>query len=174
MIPAETKKIQVRVERFPSEADWTLSEFFINDIKKGVGVEDEKREIKVHGETRIDNGIYELGLRISPRFSKSYFVDEHGNLSTTKSERFTKEHEMIWVMGVPLFEFILWHWGNSDDDTDGCYIVGSSFATFDKQKGVAGSRVKYTEIYPLIWNIIQDNKKAGLKTYVEYREKIFS
>lgn len=163
--------VQIAVERYPSAQDWTLSEFFINGVRFGFGVEDEKRNIKVKGETRIPNGIYEMGLRISPRFSKHYFSDDQGFLNVVKSERFYKEHELIWVKDVPLFEYILWHWGNTDDDTDGCYIVGSSFDTFNGQKGVANSRATYVKIYPLIYAMIKFNESKGLKTYVEYRDK---
>lgn len=162
---------QVIVNRFPSEKNWTLSEFLINGIKTGCGVEDEHRDIKVHGETRIPNGLYELDLRHSPRFSRHYFMDAEGIISPQKNERFTKEHELIWVKDVPGFEYILWHWGNTDKDSHGCYIVGSNFFTFDGRKGVSGSRAKYVSIYPVIRNMIIENKNKGLKTFVEYRNK---
>lgn len=162
---------QVIVDRFPSEKDWTLSEFSILGTKHGVGVEDEHRDTKVHGETRVDNGIYEFDLRYSPKFSKHYFRDDQGYLNATKTERFKWEHELLWVKDTPRHEFVLWHWGNTDDDTHGCYIVGKDFATFDKQKGVSASRITYTKIYPIIWQLIQKNKKELAKTYVQYRDK---
>lgn len=164
---------KITVQRQPSDKDWTLSKFFSDDgLITGVGVEDEFRADKVKGETRIPAGTYDLDLRISPRFSKEYFRDENGNLIHT-SKRTTAElmnkyafqHELIWVTNVPGFEFILWHWGNTDDDTDGCYIVGSSFETFGNQKGVGGSRIKYMEIYSTIWRAI----KAG-NVQVEYKD----
>jgi len=71
----------ITVNRNASEADCTLSKFFSDDgLVTGVGVEDEKRDKKVKGETRIDAGLYDLGLRISPRFSKEYFRDDNGNV----------------------------------------------------------------------------------------------
>lgn len=166
---------QVTVKRKPSATDWTLSEFFFDGIKKGVGVEDEKRSVKVKGETRIPEGTYDLDLRFSPKFSSSYFRDDKGNLISAK-ERNTPElirkypiaHEMIWVTNVPGFEFILWHWGNTDDDTEGCYIVGSVFGKVQSQDGVLNSRKKYTEIYPIIWRSIQEAKKLGTKITVKY------
>jgi hypothetical protein len=163
--------ILIIVDRFPSERDWTLSEFFIDGIRRGVGVEDENRDVKVKGETRVDSGIYELDLRHSPKFSHSYYADDEGYLNKTKTDRFKNEHQMIWVKGTPRHEFILWHWGSTDDNTDGCYIVGSSFATFDKQKGVSGSRIKYTEIYPVIFQHIKRMKALGIVPKIQYREK---
>jgi hypothetical protein len=170
---------QIKVKRKASEADWTLSEFFIGigpdrtlmpNERSGVGVEDEHRDKKIHGETRIENGIYELDLVDSPRFSKSFYMDENGYLNATKTDRFDKPHLLIHVKDVPGFSNILWHWGNTDLDTHGCYIVGSDFATFDKRKGVSASKIKYTEVYPIIYQMIRDNKKIGKKTYVEYSD----
>lgn len=165
---------KVLVLRQPSKLDWTLSDFYFDAFRMGVGVEDEKRETKVHGETRIPNGIYNLGLRNSPKFSNSYFRDDEGNLISAK-ERKTPEqiamyhtpHEMIWVMDVPGFEYILWHWGNTDLDTHGCYIVGSVFGSSNGRDGVTNSRKKYTEIYPILWRSIRETKTG---VTVEYKE----
>ena len=162
---------QIIVDRYPSEKDWTLSEFSILGTKRGVGVEDEGRELKVHGETCIPNGIYEIEFITSPTFSRHFFMDENGYLSNTKTTRFNKDHLLIHVKNVPGFDKILWHWGNTDDDTKGCYIVGTDFATFDKQKGVSASRIKYTEIYPIIYQMYIKNNKEGVKTLVEYKNK---
>jgi hypothetical protein len=172
-------KPQVIVERYPSEKEWTLSEYFIEGVKYGVGVEDQEQHIKVHGETRIDNGIYELGLRDSPKFSNSYYVDSDGNLSPTKNERFNKPHQLIWVMGVDNFLYVLWHWGNSDLDTDACFIVGSYFGDIEVtvkgkkeiRRGVVSSRINYVKMYPIIYKLIKANEAKGLKTYVEYKNK---
>jgi hypothetical protein len=162
------------VERQPSTKDWTLSKFY-SDCKtiSGVGVEDEKRTTKVKGETCIPAGTYPLDLRISPRFSKEYYRDDDGNLiapsqRTTPElqQRFHTLHELIWVRNVPGFEFILWHFGNTDDDTEGCYIVGSVFGKVKGQDGVVNSRKKYTDIYPHIWRAI---KKDVVN--VTYREE---
>lgn len=162
------------VERQESEVDCTLSKFFSDDgLVTGVGVEDEKREVKVKGETCIDAGIYDLDLRISPRFTKEYFRDENGNLIAASKrttdelkKRYAFPHELIWIKNVPEFEFVLIHWGNTDDDTDGCYIVGSMFGKVASQSGVLNSRNKYMEIYPLIWRAI----KAG-KVQIEFKDK---
>jgi hypothetical protein len=161
----------ITVNRQPSEADCTLSKFFSDDgLITGVGVEDEKRDVKVKGETCIDAGLYDLDLRFSPRFSKEYFRDDKGNIihlskRTTDAlkKQYHTEHELIWVKNVQNFEFILIHWGNTDDDTDGCYIVGSAFGLIKGQAAVLNSRNKYMEIYPIIWRAI----KAG-KVQIKY------
>lgn len=157
--------MKVRVERQPSKKDWTLSTFYFNDVEMGKGVEDEKREIKVHGETRIPNGLYKMSMRNSPKFSRSYFRDDFGHVIRSKFrvtdeliERYHTPHELVWVLDVPNFEYILWHWGNTDDNTHGCYLVGSKFATIGGQNGVGSSRLKYEDIYPILWNAIKDEE----------------
>ncbi len=166
----------ITVLRQPSLTDCTLSNFQADDNSfKGVGVEDEKRDEKVKGETRIANGIYPLSLRVSPKFSKEYYCDDDGNLIWHKhrttvelQKRYHAPHELIWVMDVPGFDYILLHWGNTDDDTEGCYIVGSAFGKINGQNGVVASRKKYVEIYPIIWRAIEQaeaNKEVLSITY---------
>jgi hypothetical protein len=166
-------KLVLFVDRQPSAPDWTLSNFYsLDQTIKGVGVEDEYRAVKKKGETRIWNGTYEMGLRYSPHFSSKFFRDDEGNLIEAKDRitvsqiaKYHTEHEMIWVMNVKDFEYILWHPGNTDDDTDGCYCVGTMFAPMGVQKGVSGSKAKYMEIYPKIWKAI---KTTGAQ--VTYRD----
>lgn len=156
---------EITVIRQKGQKDWTLSSFIANDNSfKGVGVEDEKREIKVFGETRIPAGTYNLELTPSPKFSKEYYRDDQGNLIIAKDwfygspelkEKFKWQHEAIHVMNVPNFTSILWHWGNSDLDSHGCYLVGSVFGKTKGRDGVINSRKKYAEIYPIIWRAIR-------------------
>ena len=141
------KNIIATVTRYLNESDWTISRFNILDKVFGFGIDDEKREVKVHGETRIDEGVYKFGLRNSPKFSNTYYRNDFGKLILAKDRKtpeqikeFHTAHEMIWVMDVPNFNFILWHWGNTDDDTEGCYIVGCAQGAIGAQKGVTESR----------------------------------
>lgn len=168
--------MNIVVNRQPSAKDWTLSSF-LSDCQtvKGVGVEDEKRNIKVKGETRIGAGTYELKLTASPKFSHEYYRDQNGEIISAKEwnaclpeiqNKYKWPHEMITVTGVANFDRILWHWGNTDDDTDGCYLVGSVFGKTGGQDGVLNSRKKYTEIYPLIWRAI--NKGKVTAQYIDH------
>jgi len=167
--------MNIIVNRQKSQKDWTLSTFNADDNSfKGVGVEDEKRDIKVFGETRIGAGTYELELVNSPKFSHEYYRDANGNLMLAKDWNLSKpeikgifkwKHELIHVKNVANFESILWHWGNTDLDTHGCYIVGSVFGKTKGRDGVLNSRKKYTEIYPIIFRAI---KKGIVKvTYID-------
>lgn len=175
---------KLTVTRNPSALDWTLSKFSSNDNSvNGFGVEDEFRVNKIHGETRISAGVYKLGLRVSPHFSNEYYRNDNGKLILAKDRltnvlksQYHTPHEMIWVTGVSNFEFVLWHWGNTDLDTEGCYIVGSAFGKVktklgDVRDGVTGSRLKYVEIYPIIWRAIKEQEKIKKFVTVEYKDQ---
>lgn len=76
-------------------------------------LEDERRAVKVSGETAIPHGHYKIQARrdITP-LTKSYrnrydFFDYH-----------------FEIMDVPNFERIYIHVGNWDEDTEGCILVG--------------------------------------------------
>ncbi len=65
-------------------------------------LEDEMREVKIPGETRIPDGIYEVKYTFSPKFGKN----------------------MLEIMNVPNFTGIRIHTGNTDKDTAGCILLG--------------------------------------------------
>ena len=47
------------------------------------------------------------------------------------------------VLNVPDRSGILFHIGNTTKDTEGCIILGNSFANFDEYLGVADSRIAF-------------------------------
>ena len=168
--------MKIKVIRSKSNNISTISKFYFNDKQMGVGVEDVRRDVKIKNITCIPEGVYEMGFHISSKFSSIYFRDDEGNLIESKDRILPEEilkyktpHEMIQVLNVPNYEYILWHFGNSASDTEGCYIVGSSTGMLnDKagipQLGVMASRIKYKEIYPIIFKAL----KSG-KVIVEYK-----
>lgn len=168
----------ILVQRKKSETEWMLSEFFIKGISKGVGLEDQTQSKKVHGETAIPAGVYEIDFTVSNRFSEGFYVDKDGFISKTKDARYNKPHLVLEVLNVPGFSKIRWHWGNTDLDTEGCYLVGSYFANFDvmvngkkeTRKGVAQSKIKYIEVYPQLYQLFLKNQAEGKKTFVEYKD----
>ena len=81
-------------------------------------------EKKVKGKTAIPYGTYEIKWTYSPRFKK-----------------YTPQ-----LMNVPSFEGIRIHAGNTNDDTEGCLILGEN-----KQVGkVLNSRATINKFYPII------------------------
>lgn len=167
------------VERYEHDKDWTLSHLYAPDGRLlCFGIEDEFRVVKVKGETRIPDGIYKLGHRQSPKFSAAFLMNESCQLITPSQKAnnpnayksYNKNHELIWIMNVPGFEYVLLHWGNTDDDTDGCFIVGNTVSIIGGQKAVTNSKVTYMSIYPAIMRDIL----SGSEVEIEYKSINFN
>ena len=118
-------------------------------------LEDEQRDVKVWGETRIPAGTYKLKLRTEGGFHNKY-ASKYGNF----------HKGMIYVQDVPGFEYILWHTGNTDEHTAGCLIMGNTQTNNRIAKdGFIGSSVDaYKFVYPRVVSAIE----AGIDVEVEY------
>ena len=121
-------------------------------------LEDEQRDVKVWGETRIPAGTYKLTLRTEGGFHSRY-VNKYGDFHTG----------MIWVQDVPGFEYILWHTGNTDEHTAGCLIVGNTQTNNRIAKdGFIGSSVDaYKFVYPRVAEAILSGQDVEV-TYIDY------
>lgn len=107
--------VKLLVKRTKSNANETLGQLYIDGIPECDTLEDEYREVKVKGETRIPAGVYPLKLR------------EFGGFTEKYKRRFPKFHGgMIEVCNVPGFTGILIHCGNTDEDTMGCLLLGQA------------------------------------------------
>lgn len=152
----------IRIERFKSEKDCTLSKMYIKGQYMGFVIEDEIRKVKVKGETAIPQGTYDLDTRFSPRFSRFFDYDSKSKTLISNDKR-TGKHPLIWIKNVPNFEFILIHWGNTDDDSDGCLIVGDKLGVIKGQTAVLNSRIFYRRIYPiLIEELLKKDQKCKI------------
>ena len=147
--------MELIVDRYNSESDYTDGLLFINGKFECYTLEDEYREVKVKGETRIPNGTYKIELRVVGGF--------HNKYSSKYGSSFHKG--MLWVKDVPNFEYILIHTGNTDEHTAGCLIVGS---TADNKKGFIGASVNaYKSLYPKVLKALQNNEEV----YITYTSR---
>ena len=106
--------MELRLERIAGNGEATLGLLFRDGRFECFTLEDEARARKVPGETRIPAGRYRIGLR------------REGGLSGRYAKRFAAMHRgMLWLRGVPGFEWIYIHVGNTDADTAGCILVGA-------------------------------------------------
>ena len=106
------KIIGLTMTRIISDAEATLGV-----IKTPWGTfatcEDERRDVKVAGETRIPSGTYEIVLRQNSPMADRYRA------------RFGDNHKGIpWLQGVPGFKWVYIHVGNTEKDSAGCILVG--------------------------------------------------
>ena len=116
-------------------------------------LEDEQRDKKIYGETRIPNGTYKLGLR------------KEGGYHAKYSKRFSDIHiGMLHVLNVPGFEYILIHCGNTDEHTAGCLLVWDSQENnqITKDGFIGKSTQAYKRIYPRIAKAIKNNETVTI------------
>ena len=139
--------MNLEVIRFSSGTDSTNGILIDKTNNKFLAytLEDEYRDEKKFGETRIPEGTYKLGLR------------KVGGYHTKYSKRFSDIHiGMLHVLDVPNFEYILIHCGNTDEHTAGCLLVGDSQENnqITKDGFIGKSTQAYRRIYPDIANAI--------------------
>jgi len=128
----------LELTRFASGSDSTLGLLTVDGVFECFICEDEKRETKIAGETRIPAGVYPIELR-----------REGGMLSRYQAKFGKTEHPgMLWLRNVPNFEFIYIHIGNDDDDTEGCLLTGTGARKGSDGGGtVQSSTDSYLELY---------------------------
>ena len=154
--------MKLEVLRISSQADSTSGILFDTTNGKRTfmcyTIEDEQRDVKVWGETRIPAGTYKLKLRTEGGFHSRY-TGKYGDW----------HKGMIWVQDVPGFEFILWHTGNTDESTAGCLILGQTQeSNLIKPDGWVGSSVSaYKFVYPRVSEAILSGQDVEV-TYIDY------
>ena len=116
-------------------------------------LEDEKRSVKVYGETRIPEGTYQIEYRKEGGYHNKY------------TKRFPSIHRgMLEVRDVPNFTHILLHCGNTDNDTDGCLLVGNVISQNITKDGFLGQSTDcYKRIYPILADILDKQKQLSIK-----------
>ena len=152
--------MKLEVLRFSSQDDSTMGALF--DVTEGrkflcFTIEDEARNEKVAGETRIPAGTYKLKLRKEGGFHGRYTA-KYGDM----------HKGMIHVQDVPGFQYILWHTGNTDEHTEGCLLLGDTSQQNITKAGFIGASVDaYKRVYPAIAEAIENGEDVEA-TYVDY------
>ena len=102
---------------------YTFGAIVVNGIYECHTLEDEVRDEKVYGQTAIPPGTYAVIISFSPRFQR----------------------DLPLLVGVPHFEGVRIHPGNTAADTHGCILPGR---TRDVENGTVGaSRVAFNALY---------------------------
>jgi hypothetical protein len=101
--------MRITVQRTTFTDKSTIGQLLIDDRFFCYTLEDVDRHMedggeKVYGETAIPRGVYDLTLRDSQKFGL-----------------------VPWIKNVPGFEWVLIHWGNKPEDTEGCILVGDEY-----------------------------------------------
>jgi|TARA_B100001778_G_scaffold333899_1_gene343591 hypothetical protein len=154
--------MKLEVLRISSQKDSTNGLLF--DVTNGrkflaYTLEDEYRDTKVMGETRIPAGTYKITLRTIGGFDARY------------TKKYGSMHKgMLWVRNVPGFEYILIHTGNTDEHTKGCLLVGDTQQqniTKSKSGFIGSSNDAYKRIYPSIAEVLERGDEVEI-SYIDY------
>ncbi len=153
--------MKLQVLRISSEKDSTSGLLF--DVTNGrkflcYTLEDEYREEKIKGETRIPAGTYQVVLRKSGGFHNKYV------------KRYGKMHRgMLHIINVPGFDYILIHTGNTDEHTAGCLLLGDTQTNnqIAKDGFVGSSGQAYKRVYPKIADAIENGECVTIE-YIDY------
>lgn len=137
-------KLTCGIDRFGFGRKSTGGLFLIDNQPEGMIVEDERRKVKVKGETCIPTGTYKLGLRTE------------GGMHADYAKRFAAFHKgMIWILNVPGFEWVYLHCGNLEKHSDGCPLINTSMImTPDYEFEGRESEKAYRRIAPRITDAI--------------------
>lgn len=108
-------------------------------------IEDTHRWKKIWGKTRIPAGTYEIKLR------------NEGNMNQKYSHKFKFHKGMLWLQGVPNFEYIYIHIGNRSEDSNGCILVGSGMLN---NNFITGSTVAYIRLYSKVIKTLEKEEQV--------------
>lgn len=138
--------MNLKLIRTPHDG-FTKGKLYVDGAFQCYTVEDQDRQLetkgctaKVQNETCIPRGTYELIIRFSNHFQKF----------------------LIAVTGVPCYEGVLIHSGNSSKDTEGCIIVGSIDDNNDVD-WVGGSRTAYDALHATVKKALSNGEKVYLE-----------
>lgn len=118
-------------------------------------LEDERRDVKVMGQTRIPAGTYEITLRPA------------GGMHTRYQKRFSFHQGMLWLQDVPNFEWIYIHPGNDHTHTDGCILVGNGVRENVTRNGFLSDSVP---AYERIYKEMADALNQGERVYLTIKD----
>ena len=128
----------IRVYRYLSTPDATLSQIYVDEQRICYGLEDGKNFPKIPGKTRIPAGAYQTILRTvggtHERYLRKFGPEFHKG--------------MLWLQGVPNFQYILIHIGNTVEDTEGCVLLG--LGRDETRMTVSASTSAYKKLYPMV------------------------
>lgn len=145
----------ITIHRKWSKNEYTIGRVYIDGWLFSNSLEDPvtdytKPNWKVAGKTAIPPGLYKVEMRYSPKFSKRF----GGRL-------------MPYLCNIPQFTGVLFHSGNTTDDTAGCILVGnnsskgrlsSSYATMIKlldmfDEALSRGEDLWCDIIPQDWEV---------------------
>tara|TARA_R100000541_G_C1897352_1_gene84117 strand:- start:110453 stop:110929 length:477 start_codon:yes stop_codon:yes gene_type:complete len=121
-------------------------------------VEDEPREVKVDGETRIHKGKYLLKQR---------------KVLSGMTKRYREKYDWFkWhleLQDVPDFEYVYLHIGNFERNSEGCLLCNYNIVTSGKEYYGGNSTQAFKDFYEKVNKLLEE----GYEVYVDIRDESF-
>ena len=116
-------KMLIEVKRFEFKDTHTVGKMYVDGVYECYTLEDAVRNgTKIIGKTAIPIGTYKLIIDASTRFKQ----------------------DMPHILDVPDFTGVRIHAGNTSADTDGCILLGSTWAGKDF---IGNSKIAYKKFF---------------------------
>lgn len=159
------EKLELVLKRVAARDHYTIGKLYINGTPFCDTLEDTDRELdqampleellakKVPGKTAIPTGIYRITMnRKSPKFSK---IDYYKDFCDGYIPR---------LLGIPGFEGVLIHRGNTEGNTEGCLLVGDNTS----KGGLSHSKDRWEQLMRLH---LLPAKEKGIPITIEVKRK---
>jgi hypothetical protein len=147
---------KIDVLSYNDNGESTLDLLFINGRWFCYALEDEARDIKLAGETRIPRAMFQLGIR-----------KEVTPLTQKYRDRFDWFEFHIEILSVPDFDYVYMHIGNDADDTEACVLVGDDANNNNHGVGyIKNSGKAFERFYKLVYPKL----KAGETFLIELQD----
>ena len=146
----------IRLLRIGNAKNSTAGHIRIDDQFECFTLEDEYREVKIEGKTRIKAGKYDV-----------IFREEPSPKTTQYRNRFDWFTWHLMIKNVPGFKYVYIHVGNDDDDTRGCILVGSGIEK--KPNGdflLSRSVDAYRDLYARVKSILKTGERVQIEITV--------
>lgn len=132
--------------------DATNGLIFIDEVFECFSLEDQYQDKKVYGETCIPEGTYPVEFRKEGGFHNRY------------SAKYDFHKGMLEIKDIPNFKWVLFHLGNTDENTAGCVLVGDTQQDLDVSKDgfIGSSGNAYKKFYPKVATALENGESVSL------------
>jgi hypothetical protein len=145
-------------QRISHDDDSSIGYIVIDNEFQGFILEDEPREDKVAGETRIPAGTYRVKFR-----------EELSGLTKRYRNKFDWFTWHLMLQDVPNFEYVYIHIGNDEEHTDGCLLVGDIVEFKTNADEFLG---KSTQAFERVYEKVSAALDLGEPVHIEVRDEI--
>lgn len=143
--------MRLRIDRVARRPDYTIGRLYVEGAYLCDTLEDtvRARGVKVYAKTAIPEGEYRVRMDVrSPRFGSRPQYRKYGG-------------RLPRLVGVPGFEGILIHPGNTAEDTAGCILVG--------ENTIPGRLTNSLNTFDKLWHILESARLRGEEIIVSVK-----